>query len=344
MSCNHFLKVTKRKIYILFLKTTPTMGNLENSIKKLLMEENIHVPEKIGLEYNGNSTFDELADMYKAVKNIEKAYDDCFNQYVNDTNNKSDKFSVFNFDIKDFENIFSDIKVKMFDDLYMPGKVNEGILKASQILYNEPDTLTCLGSLIAERKDNKCKETSAFLDKAIREEFKDADEKIKRIYEHVNESYENLGDTNNILKKYDNVISEYGRDEFKNKILDYMKEEYGYGDLADSLRNVESFEQISNKLRTATIDDLPFSDTYHEIKRRIEDNKATPEDKKILLKIENESQEMKNELKQFACYFKPDLSHYKDIRKVCREFMGKLEMNYKEGFLASQKITNRGYD
>ena len=40
---------------------------------------------------------------------------------------------------------------------------------------------------------------------------------------------------------------------------------------------------------------------------------------------------MKNELKQFAQYFEPEIGHYDSIQNACKDFLGKIEKNYIEG-------------
>ncbi|MFW5991024.1 MAG: hypothetical protein ACOCQX_02230 [Candidatus Nanoarchaeia archaeon] len=307
------------------------MNDIDAVIKRLMRETVLFVPNNTDSEKYQKPSLSNLKKTHKEFADLKNTFEECFCEYLNGIYVDSEKFLYFNSDIEDLENIFPDMKLKMLDDLSFPKGAFGNISWIAEILYKETDTLSCLDYLVKESEKQAYTDLNEYSINAIQEELGNAEGKIEEIYDQVIHAYKNSRDTDNILKQYYKTISDYGAVNFKNKILEYMKKEYGYDNIAESLENIDSFEEISNKLRKATIDDLPLSDAYYETKKKILHGKATEEDITILRKIEIESKEMKNELKQFASFFKPDLSHYENIQKACRQFLEKVNYPYTEG-------------
>ncbi len=255
----------------------------------------------------------------------------CFDDYLdNDTNGiKPEKLNYFGFEPEELTNIFYDIEPAKFNELFIPNKVEEIFYNIKQFFEKVPEAFGCIeGHLYDNNLGNEIDY------KELTYEIKLVNEETKNLYYNVSSLYKVLSDKEKLLEQYYNKVNEIDKDEFKSKLLDYLKNEYGYVELADKLKEEDSFEQISKNLKNQKIDDITTSRDYQNTKKTDEKENFSTTQIGQLIKYENDrsemENEMENELERFAKYFQPDFKHYTELKNSCEKLLKKIEKYYFE--------------
>ena len=152
-----------------------------------------------------------------------------------------------------------------------------------------------------------------------------------------------LSDKERLVKQHRAGVFEYGEQKYKEKVLDYLRDEYGYDDIADLLMEMTSFDDIHQRLMHPKAKDLPLANLYQTAKEDLKNNKN--KNSNYLKKIKQETKEMKKELRHIAQYFKPDFRHLSKIESVSKKVLKGMSLN--ESNLSYQEkaiLTDFSYD
>lgn len=273
-----------------------------------------------------------------------------------------DKLSYFSFGYAELKRIFptpDDIPIEDTEifQLALLNAVQDPFFSIFAVLDDLPPSFRHLATLIYDKQDFESQldqepdeeghlweqyspvSTREYSDADIEEELQLVGNQVKEIFQYVNTLHSLLADKEAIWNEYWASVEEFGKEKFKEGVLKFLKEEYGYDDLADSLMGIDSFSEIHQKLTTAKARDLPLAELYAELKQKLKEGGSRVQLSNWFKRIKEETKQMKRELKHVAEYFRPGLDHYFSLERACKDLLVVMEDRFtKDEYSSKERI------
>lgn len=130
------------------------------------------------------------------------------------------------------------------DNLTYQKKISNTTEYIEEIFIQKKDWEKFLNYFIEEKKQYENKNPVEDLhnegdeEENIKLELKLVNDKIKELYKRFNVLQSYFADKQEAINKFYNAVSKVGTNKYKKIVLNYLKEEYGYDDLADELMSL----------------------------------------------------------------------------------------------------------